>query len=214
MCQGGGPEWNAVLFLWEKGKVVHTARMSTPQAPVRSVAFSPWVREGEQGRFSVVGPGLLRSFRVDGAGMPEMDVGAARRAQQGFTCQCYVRGPSDTGAGTPAADTPAEGEGEAGVAPEPSLVIGTDQGELLVVEGGEVVQLLARHDGPGSINSLCPFSRGFVVGGSDGMVAVVERGAEDGDAFRIVKQLSVNRGGGTVTGISVAPSEARADAWR
>lgn len=206
VCQGGSPEWNAVLFLWEKGKVVHSARMSTPTVPVKSVSFSPRISSAELGVFSVAGSGMLRRFRLDASGVTELPSDGASRSQQTFTCQCYVGG----GGGPEAA----EGEGEEGAAveaaEEPALVVGTDQGEMMVLHGSEVVQLLARSDGPGAITALCPFSRGFVAGGTGGMVCVVERVEGDGEGgghFVVAKQLAVGRGHGTVVGVSVSPSE-------
>ena len=45
LAQGGAPEWNAVLFLWEKGRVMTTMRMSTPTAPIISSLFSTQIKQ-------------------------------------------------------------------------------------------------------------------------------------------------------------------------
>jgi len=211
VAQGGSPEWNAVLFMWEKGKVIHSARMSTPTTPVRSVSFSPVVRDGCAGTFYVAGAGFLRQFVIEGSTVSEVSQGTAKRPQTSFMCMThltlggagYVPPPSPTRGGEEAE----AGEEDDEEVEEPPLVCGTDQGEMLVVENGEVTQLLARTDGPGAITSICSYSRGFVAGGTDGMVCVVETTGDEETSFRVVKQLAVGKGEGAVVGISMAPGE-------
>lgn len=66
------------------------------------------------------------------------------------------------------------------------LVIGCVSGELLVLESLELKAVL-HTEGGGAADSLLPWSKGFLVGQSNGMVAVFER--DDRDSFQRTRVL-------------------------
>ena len=205
---GGSPEWNVVLFLWEKGRVVHHVRVSSPQQPIAALAFAPDMAEDTSGRITVVGASTLKALSVVAGQLEEVEMKAqGRSADCGFSCQCYIplKDP-------PAFPAPGEDPNEAPPPGEGLQVVGTQAGEILILRDGDVKQLLARSDGPGSISAVCPHPAvlGFAAGGSNGFVCFVERVAGDGTeelpTFTILKQTKLPRDDGTVVGMAVSPS--------
>lgn len=75
---------------------------------------------------------------------------------------------------------------------EERLVVGTDMGELLLFDMGECRAVLPQSPGSsgGSIEAIIPYGRGFVCGGSSGIVHVFEK-TEDKDYFRRARSIKV-----------------------
>jgi hypothetical protein len=71
-------------------------------------------------------------------------------------------------------------------------VVGTEMGELLLFEMGECRAVLPQSPGAsgGAINAIVAFGRGFVCGGSNGMIHVFEK-TDDKDYFRRVRSVKV-----------------------
>lgn len=222
LAQGGAPEWNAVLFLWEKGRVMTTMRMSTPTAPIISSLFSTQIKQEETGTITVIGPGVIKGLVAEAGALREISLEAASRAHTAYRCQTVV--PL-----APITADDLETDLEARTRAPALTILGTEQGEMLVMRDGVVIQLLSREDGPGSITALVPSPRGFVAGGTGGVVCLVERvsssaggagatkaaasakpGVMEGEGregiFTVLKQLYLPREDGDVSSVAVSPA--------
>jgi hypothetical protein len=69
IAQGGAPEWNLVLWIWEKSKVsvIVPARASNQQsAPIHQVLFNP----ADPTLASLVGQGIFRTYKAGASTRP------------------------------------------------------------------------------------------------------------------------------------------------
>eukprot|EP00955_Chlamydomonas_euryale_P078834 363208-Chlamydomonas_euryale.AAC.2 len=65
LALGGAPDYNLVLWVWEKSKAAAVTKATNQQqAAVHSCAFSP----GDSSVVSVVGSGIFKMFKVWGRG--------------------------------------------------------------------------------------------------------------------------------------------------
>jgi len=69
---GGGPDWTATLWNWEKQKVICTGRVgSTPESRIYEATICPW----DPHRICAVGDGCLKFLRNNSADSPTHGVG-------------------------------------------------------------------------------------------------------------------------------------------
>ena len=89
------------------------------------------------------------------------------------------------------------------------VVVGTDNGELLLYEAGTFVDVLKESPGEGSaVAAVTFFSKGFVAAGDEGTLMVFERSEEPGEYYRRTKLFALEGGNNVqVTNLSVSPSE-------
>jgi cilia- and flagella-associated protein 57 len=78
---------------------------------------------------------------------------------------------------------------------EERLVVGTDTGDLLLFDMGECRAVLPQSPGAsgGSVDVLVAYGRGFVCGGSSGIVHVFEK-TDDKDYYKRVRSIKVDSG--------------------
>ena len=95
--------------------------------------------------------------------------------------------------------------------PDDRVIVGTDSGNLLLLESGSMVCVLASSPSGGqSVFALAAFSKGFVCAGVDGCVRVYTRSDDeghDGAPYRLLKTFRVIGQRAPVTNLSVSPSE-------
>eukprot|EP01031_Cornospumella_fuschlensis_P041418 gene41418-50536_t len=108
LTQGGGPEWNLVLWHVEKtAKALCSAKISlSDENPVHQISFCPW----DNAVILVIGKGILRLFRFVEGQLRPLTI-TVRRDVANFLSHCWL--------------------------PDETLVIGTENGEILMIENFE-----------------------------------------------------------------------------
>mmetsp|Transcript_31019 Transcript_31019/g.42984 ORF Transcript_31019/g.42984 Transcript_31019/m.42984 type:complete len:1197 (+) Transcript_31019:119-3709(+) len=178
-AQGGAPEWNLVLWIWEKTKVGSMIKSTNQQGmPVYQCAFNP--HDGTL--ITCCGNQIFKSFRVSESHLKPLAPMLGKREPQMYTCHAWL---------------PEEKE---------RVVVGTDQGELLLVEGGELKASLASPAEGVSIESILPFSKGFVVGGDMGLLSLYEK-TEDKEYYKKTKTFAIENNAVKVKNLAIQPGE-------
>ena len=89
IAQGGAPEWNIVLWIWEKSKagVILPARASNQQsAPIHQVLFNPT----DPTTASLVGMGIFRTYKVADTSLKPQPSALGKREPQNYTCHSWL----------------------------------------------------------------------------------------------------------------------------
>ncbi|CAG9461063.1 unnamed protein product [Pedinophyceae sp. YPF-701] len=181
ITQGGAPDWDLVLWLWEKGKLLFSSRTTNQQGnPVHQCVFHP---SPEMDLISVVGNGIFKTFRVVDQALKSQPASLAKREPHNYTAHAWI----------------AEGERD-------RLLVGSEQGELMIMEAGELKQLFTMPDNHG-IFSVVVYSKGFIVGGSAGQVWLYERQDSDKEPYRLTRTFAIPNEPGNVKDMSVSPGE-------
>jgi hypothetical protein len=118
---------------------------------------------------SVVGQGIFKIFKTADSNLKLMPNSLAKRDSQNYTCQAWM--PEATGE-------------------KERLVVGTDTGEILVVDGGELRGVLPP-EGSQSVESVVATSKGFIAGHDGGMVSMWEKIEGEERPYRRTKTFHV-----------------------
>lgn len=164
LTQGGGPEWNLVLWHVEKAaKALCSTKISlSDDCAVNQISFCPWdkdnAKEGSNGLvILVLGRNILRLFHFKEGQLRPLSI-TMRRDQANFISHCWL--PDDT------------------------LIVGTEAGELLVIEGNSGSSFEFRGhinpskaDGEEAYPALClhPSGRGFIMGSLHGEIKIFDK---------------------------------------
>ncbi|GBF89931.1 cilia- and flagella-associated protein [Raphidocelis subcapitata] len=206
LAQGGGPEWNLLLFAWERAKVTACIRATNNLgAPLCKCALSP----GDGGLATALGPGVLRIFRVSESGLKALPLGNAKRESLPFTSQAWL--PVGGGAGGGAAGGGESGGGAGadvgGARDKERQLLGTSDGEILLLEGTELKATFSCETGGRSVEALAAYRRGFAAGQDGGLVTLFERDERDAAGFRRARTLTVHNHPHKVRFLAVSPGE-------
>lgn len=177
-AQGAAPDWILVLWTWEKSKVLAMTKATNAQgSPVYQCAFNPF----DNNVVSCVGHNIFKLYRiVDGLLKVQPSV-LGKREPQNFTCHAWL---------------PDEKE---------NILVGTDSGELILVENGEVKASLVTTTEGSSIESINGYSKGFVCGRDHGMLSVYEK--FDEKDYKISKTFTIDNNPFKVKNLAISPSE-------
>ncbi|KAJ8609022.1 hypothetical protein CTAYLR_010681 [Chrysophaeum taylorii] len=213
LTQGGAPEWQLVLWTFDRAaKPIAAFKTSTQSGPaVYQADFCP--RDATVA--CACGDGILKFLRIAENQFKPIQHNM-KREPQNYLCHCWL--------------------------PEDRFVVATDTGDLLLFEGFEFRATLARPkqapvgvggsttadgsagsaqgdanqqgnqqhiniDPTGSINSLVAFSKGFVCGCADGILCVFERADDSRETFKCAKVFNIEGNSTPITNLAVSPSE-------
>eukprot|EP00698_Gefionella_okellyi_P006107 TRINITY_DN15567_c0_g1_i1.p1 TRINITY_DN15567_c0_g1~~TRINITY_DN15567_c0_g1_i1.p1 ORF type:complete len:1180 (-),score=311.31 TRINITY_DN15567_c0_g1_i1:65-3577(-) len=88
------------------------------------------------------------------------------------------------------------------------LIVGTDNGDLLLFENNEFKMALPQSPADGnSIESFAGYSRGFVCAGDNGIVHLFEKTDDAREAYRRTKTFKIHQNAVPVTTLAISPSE-------
>ena len=183
IAQGGAPEWNIVLWIWEKSKVgvVLPARASNQQsAPIHQLMFNP----ADPTTASLVGQGIFRVYKVADTSLKPQPNALGKREPQNYTCHAWL---------------PEEGKER--------CVIASDNGELLLVENNELRATIPASPEGVSIDCIIPFgNKGFICGGDHGVLSIFER-SEEKEMYKRTKSFSIENHSVRIKNLALSPSE-------
>ncbi|KAL0032683.1 hypothetical protein WJX79_002789 [Trebouxia sp. C0005] len=184
-AQGGSPEWNLVLWVWEKSKVVTSVKTTNATGnPVYQCLFNPGAAGEGNGIISVIGSGIFKCFKTAENSLKLLTSALAKREPQNYMAHCWL----------------SEGERE-------RMVLGTDSGELLIIEGTELKATLQLDPGS-TVLSIAAYSKGFMVGSDGGTLFLFERDGEGAArTYRKTKTLVVQGQPVKIRNLAVSPTE-------
>lgn len=177
LVQGGAPEWMLVYMSWEKAKVVATTKTSNGQgSDVHQVAANP----ADPSVVCAVGDTILRLYKVQDNSFKPIALNF-KREPQNYLCMAWL--------------------------PEDRMVVATDTAELLFFENNEFKTVLITSPSDGnSIDSIIPFSGGFLIGCDDAVLRVYER-SDDRDYYKNPKKFKVAGQTSKITNLAISPTE-------
>jgi len=182
IAQGGAPEWNLVLWVWEKSKVaciVPSRAANQQSAPVHQVLFNPQ----DPTLLSVVGTGIFRTYKAADTNLKPQPSALGKREPQSYTCHAWL--PDD----------------------KERVIVASDTGELVLVEGGETKATIPASPEGASIECLIAYSnKGFICGGDNGVLSIYEK-SEDKDYYKRTKSFTIENQGVKIKNLALSPSE-------
>mmetsp|Transcript_36831 Transcript_36831/g.108610 ORF Transcript_36831/g.108610 Transcript_36831/m.108610 type:complete len:1386 (-) Transcript_36831:299-4456(-) len=181
LALGGAPDYNLVLWVWEKSKAAAVTKATNQQqAAVHSCAFSP----GDSSVVSVVGSGIFKMFKAAEGSLKLLNVALGKRDPATITSQCWV--PSD------------------GSDAKERLLLGTADGEVMLLEGTDARSVFSAENGLAVVSLVC-YSKGFVVGQEDGVVTIFEK--DEKEVYRRTRAFTIENNPCKVKYLAVSPSE-------
>ncbi|KAL3131590.1 hypothetical protein ABBQ38_007889 [Trebouxia sp. C0009 RCD-2024] len=183
--QGGAPEWNLVLWVWEKSKVVASVKTTNAAGnPIYQCLFNPGAVGEGNGIVSVVGSGIFKCFKTAENSLKLLTSALAKRDPQSYMAHAWLP----------------EGERE-------RMVLGTDTGELLIIEGTELKATLQLDPGS-TVHSIAAYAKGFLVGSDSGKLFLFERDGEGiARTYRKTKTLAIEGQAVKIRNLAVSPTE-------
>jgi cilia- and flagella-associated protein 57 len=157
LAQGGSPEWNLVLWVWEKARVGSFMRTGSGASSVLSALFCP----NDSGLVSILGSNSIKMLRSTDSNLKAGPQPLSKRDPQEYTCQAWV----------------SDGEKE-------KLAIGCLSGEILLVEALDLKAVM-HSEGNAPVDCILPWGKGFMVGQGNGAIAVFER--DERECYRRTK---------------------------
>eukprot|EP00798_Chlamydomonas_sp_ICE-L_P031287 gene31290-6433_t len=216
LAQGGAPEYNCVLWVWEKGKVAAVAKTTNQQgSPVFNCAFSPGdssivsvvgqgifkmfklldgafkllncaFSPGDSSIVSVVGQGIFKMFKLLDGAFKLLNVALGKRDAHSIVSQQWVSQGGDSG--------------EA----KERLLLGTSDGEIIMLEGTDARTSFSCGNGL-SVESILTHSKGFVVGQDNGVVSIFEK--DEKEIFRHARSFTIENNLAKVKYLAASPNE-------
>lgn len=178
LTQGGAPDWVLSLWLWEKTKLVASVKASNQAGgAVNQVDFSP----NDPTTICASGNGIIKFFRfVDG--QFRLQTTPLKREPANFLCHAWVS--------------------------DDRLIAAADSGELWLFEQMEFRQILSSSPSDGNfVGSILGYSKGFVCGGSGGIVRLYDRSDDGREYYKKSKTFSVEGNTSTIKDIAISPTE-------
>lgn len=139
MALSGAPDWTLMCWNWAKAKLIASITVSAPTSPVYRCMFSPL----DVTVSCVIGRDCVKFFRTGEKEMRMLHENII--PNHNFTSFCWMRSPDD------------------------HLLVGTDEGKILLFRSGEFLLMIPCSPGPSyPITSLCAIIGGFTAGSAAG----------------------------------------------
>jgi WD40 repeat protein len=178
IAQGGAPDWTLIIWSWEKSKQLGFLKMTANPSNTCVHAACSLV---DSNSVSVVGNGILKQIKILESGLKLLPSAIGKRDPQNYTAQAW------TG--------------------DDKLIVGTDHGDILVIEGSELKANLNKVQTELScVESLCVYSKGFVVGCDDGVITLFEK-TDDRDLYKRTRSFRNESNSFKVRSMALSPSE-------
>ncbi|KAI5064817.1 hypothetical protein GOP47_0019512 [Adiantum capillus-veneris] len=186
-AQGCGPDWILVLWSLEKSKIFATVKASIPQAQVYQVQYCL----SDASLVSVVGDGFAKTFKLTETAFRQIATDIAKWEGKNFIWHTWLA--------------------EAEHAGKDSCIYSLDTGELVRVEGGEIMATLppSSTDGSSVVEIMLLYSKGIICGERGGSVSIYERVDEKEvkEGLKKVCAFKVDKGGATICGLALSTNE-------
>ncbi|KAL8584312.1 hypothetical protein ACOMHN_014731 [Nucella lapillus] len=171
VAQGGKPDWTLLYWTWEKSKVMATTKTANPQNPSGEV-YQVSFNPQDNTQLCVVGNTIFRHFRYSEGNLKPFNF--QKMEPQNYLCHAWVS--------------------------EERIVVGTDNGRLLLFEAGELKnEITVGKDDKGGeegastlpqITAIVAYSKGFACACGPGTVFLFEK-TDDKDFFKKSREIKI-----------------------
>ncbi|BFZ16806.1 hypothetical protein BsWGS_19845 [Bradybaena similaris] len=172
VTQGGKPEWTLLYWTWERSKVMASVKSSNPQNP-NSEVYQVSFNPLDNTQLCVAGNTVFRFFRYSEGNLKPFNF--QKVEPQNYLCHAWLS--------------------------EDRVIVGTDNGHLLISEGGEVKQEFnmvppsenaenETDDSHFQVTALVAFSKGFACAVGFGTVYMYEK-TEEKDIYKKIREIKI-----------------------
>ena len=163
MAQGGAPDWTLTIWTWEKAKFMAAIKTAaTPNSVIYQCSFSPT----DNALITVTGNGVFKQLKLVDSNLKLLPNALNKREPQNYQCHAWLS--------------------------DDRVVVGTDTGDLLVIDGVELKAFIPRSPSDSnSIESIVGFSKGLVTGSDDGSIAIYEK-TDEKDLYKRSKVFAID----------------------
>jgi WD40 repeat protein len=178
IAQGGAPDWTLVIWSWEKSKQLGFLKMAANPSNTCVHAACSII---DPNSVSVVGNGILKQIKILESGLKLLPSAIGKRDPQNYTAQAWTS--------------------------DDRLIVGTDHGDILVIEGCELKSTLNKSQSEvSSVESLCVFAKGFIVGSDEGVITLFEK-TDDRELYKRTRSFRNDSNSFKVRSMALSPSE-------
>lgn len=182
MSQGGAPDYNLSLWLWEKLKLVASIKMSASSGwsnghTVQTARISP----SDAMNICVSGNGIIKFFKFSDSQLRPQIITTKRETPK-FISHSWIT--------------------------EERVIAAVDTGDLWYFEQNEVRQIINSSSGEGHFTiSIVGYSKGFICAGTDGIVYFFDRVDEGREYYRKAKAFKIDTCVSSICSIVKSSSE-------
>jgi len=177
MAQGGAPDWTLTLWTWEKAKFVASMKTAaTPNSVMYQCSFSPT----DNNLITVTGNGVFKQLKLVDSNLKLLPNALNKREPQNYLCHAWCS--------------------------DERVVVGTDTGDLLVVDGVELKAFIPRAPSDStSIESVIWYSKGLVTGSDDGTLTMYEK-SDEKDLYKKGKSFQIDNNAVKIRHLALSPT--------
>jgi len=178
MAQGGAPDWSLTIWTWEKAKFVATIKTApSPGSAIYQCSFCPT----DNNLICVTGNGVFKQLKLVDSNLKVLPNALNKREPQNYLCHTWLS--------------------------EERVVMGTDTGDLLVVDSLELKAFIPRPPSDSnSIESIVGFSKGIVTGSDDGSIAIYDK-TEEKEQYKRTKVFRIDNNAVKIRHLAVSHTE-------
>ncbi|CAK9865196.1 unnamed protein product [Sphagnum jensenii] len=199
LAQGGAPEWNLLAWSLEKQKVIATVKTAFQG----SVAYQVQCCPANPSLVTVIGVGFARMYRVTDSALRPVSTGVGKRDNQVFLCHLWLTVRKDNDSDSDQSDKEGDDKVKDG-----ACIYSLNSGDLLYVEGGEIVATIATGEGGGTVaETIVQYSKGFVCGEAGGFISVYSKQDGEDINFKKIQSIKVDNSGVKVRSMALSPNE-------
>ena len=178
MAQGGAPDWCLTIWTWEKAKFMAAIKTAaTPNSVIYQCSFSPT----DNNLITVTGNGVFKQLKLVDSNLKVLPNALNKREAQNYQCHAWLS--------------------------DDRVVVGTDTGDLLVIDGVELKAFIPRSPSDSnSIESIVGFSKGLVTGSDDGQIAIYEK-SDEKDLYKRSKVFTIDNNAVKIRHLALSHTE-------
>uniref|UniRef100_A0A7S0VMW2 Cilia- and flagella-associated protein 57 n=1 Tax=Hemiselmis tepida TaxID=464990 RepID=A0A7S0VMW2_9CRYP len=178
MAQGGAPDWSLTIWTWEKAKFVATIKTAaSPNSAIYQCSFCPT----DNNLICVTGNGVFKQLKLVDSNLKQLPNALNKREPQNYLCHTWLS--------------------------EERVVMGTDTGDLLVVDSLELKAFIPRSPSDSnSIEAIVGFSKGIVTGSDDGSIAIYDK-TDEKELYKRTKVFRIDNNAVKIRHLAVSHTE-------
>ena len=178
LAQGGPPDWFLMVWTWEKSKLIASTKTSLmPNMEVHDCSFCPT----DNSLIAVTGNQIFKQFKLVDVNLKLLPNALNKREPQNYLCHSWMS--------------------------EDRIVVGTDNGELLVIDSSELKAYIPRSPtDSNSVESIVSFAKGLITGNDNGTISIFER-SDDKDLYKLTKTFSIESNAVKVRHLALSHSQ-------
>lgn len=178
MAQGGAPDWTLVIWAWEKAKFLAATKTATV---ANSVLYQCSFAPNDNNLICVTGNQVFKLLRLTDSTLKMLPNPLMKREVQNYLTHNWLN--------------------------DDRVAVGTDTGDIMIIDGAELKSVLSKGASDSNcVESLVPFSKGFVAGSEDGVISIYEK-TEDRELYKKSRTFRIENNPFKLRHMSCSPTE-------